>query len=47
MNPYDIVLLVLMGGLDIVERHPGESAKEARKRLRAARKATRKLPPGP
>lgn len=38
--------LVCMGGVDIVERLPGESAKEARKRLRQARKARRKLDSG-
>lgn len=41
--------LVLMGGVDIKERLPGESEREARKRIKARRKARRKrkrgLPP--
>lgn len=35
--------LVCMGGVDIVERLRGESAKEARKRIKAARKAQRQI----
>ncbi|WP_420633324.1 DUF1707 SHOCT-like domain-containing protein [Candidatus Palauibacter sp.] len=35
--------LVLMGGVEIVERLPGESAREARKRIRRARKARHRL----
>lgn len=38
--------LVCMGGVDVVERLPGESAKEARKRLKRARKARRRLDAG-
>jgi hypothetical protein len=45
----------MMGGLDIETRLPGESARQARKRVRGERKAreralrsgsTRQLPPG-
>lgn len=39
--------LVLMAGLDVVERLPGESAKEARKRIKAERKAAKRLDAGP
>ena len=35
--------LICMGSLDIVERERGETAKDARKRVRARRKAQRKL----
>ncbi|MXW65619.1 MAG: DUF1707 domain-containing protein [Gemmatimonadales bacterium] len=38
--------LVCMGGVDVVERHPGESAREARKRIRKDRKARRRLASG-
>ncbi len=38
--------LVCMGGVDVVERHPGESARDARKRIRNDRKARRKLASG-
>ena len=38
--------LVCMGGVDVVERLPGESAKEARKRLKRARRARRRLDAG-
>ena len=38
--------LVCMGGVDVVERHPGESAREARKRIRRNRKARRRLASG-
>lgn len=38
--------LVIMGGVDVVERLPGESAREARKRRKAARKARRRLDSG-
>lgn len=37
---------VLMGGVDIVERLPGESAREARKRLKAERRARKRLARG-
>ncbi len=37
--------LVLMGGVDIKERLAGETEREARKRLKAERKAQRRLPP--
>lgn len=36
--------LVLMGGVDIKERLPGETEREARKRVKAERKAKRRLP---
>ncbi|MDX1578166.1 MAG: DUF1707 domain-containing protein [Gemmatimonadota bacterium] len=36
--------LVLMGGVSVQERLPGESAREAKKRLKAWRKAQRELP---
>ena len=35
--------LVCMGGVDVVERLPGESAREARKRLKTEKKAHRRL----
>lgn len=38
--------LVCMGGVDVVERHPGESARDARKRIRRDRKARRRLASG-
>ncbi|MYC86928.1 MAG: DUF1707 domain-containing protein [Gemmatimonadales bacterium] len=38
--------LVCMGGVDVVERHPGESARDARKRIRKDRKARRRLASG-
>ena len=38
--------LVCMGGVDVVERHPGESAREARRRIRKDRKARRRLASG-
>ena len=38
--------LVCMGGVDIVERLAGESAREARKRLKMERKARRRLDSG-
>lgn len=38
--------LVCMGGVDVVERHPGESARDARKRIKRDRKARRRLPSG-
>jgi len=43
--------LVAMGGIEITQRYPGESAREARKRLKAAARARRRLrsgeaPPG-
>lgn len=38
--------LVCMGGVDVVERLPGESAREARKRLKMERKARRRLDSG-
>jgi len=38
--------LVCMAGLDVVERERGETAREARKRRRALKKARRKLRPG-
>ena len=38
--------LVCMGGVDVVERLPGESAKEARKRLKMEKKARRRLDSG-
>ena len=38
--------LVCMGGVDVVERLPGESAREARKRVRRDRKARRRLASG-
>jgi len=38
--------LVCMGGVDVVERHPGESARDARKRVRKDRKARRELASG-
>ena len=37
--------LVIMGGVEIKERHPGESDREARKRLKAERKAKKLAPP--
>lgn len=39
--------LVVMGGVDVVERLPGESAREARKRRKRERKARRREGPGP
>lgn len=38
--------LVCMGGVDVVERHPGESAREARKRISRDRKPRRRLAAG-
>ena len=38
--------LVCMGGVDVVERHPGESARDARRRIRKDRKARRRLASG-
>jgi hypothetical protein len=38
--------LVCMGGVDVVERHPGESARDARKRIKKDRKARRRLAAG-
>ena len=38
--------LVCMGGVDVVERHPGESARDARKRIKMDRKARRRLASG-
>ncbi len=38
--------LVCMGGIDVVERLPGESAREARKRLKTEKKAHRRLDSG-
>lgn len=38
--------LVCMGGVDVVERHPGESARDARKRIGKDRKARRRLASG-
>ena len=39
--------LVMMGGVDIRVRHPGETEREAKKRIRAEKKARRNaLPPG-
>lgn len=38
--------LVCMGGVDVVERHPGESARDARKRIKRDRKARRRLASG-
>ena len=38
--------LVCMGGVDVVERHPGESARDARKRIKKDRKARRRLASG-
>lgn len=37
---------VCMGGVDVVERHPGESARDARKRIKKDRKARRRLASG-
>lgn len=39
--------LVCMGSVEVVERERGETAREAKKRLKATRKARRKLGPGP
>ncbi len=39
--------VVLMGGVDIAERLPGESAREARKRVKAERRAARRLAAAP
>ena len=38
--------LVCMGGVDVVERHPGESARDARKRIKRDRRARRRLASG-
>ncbi len=38
--------LVCMGGVDVVERFPGESVRDARKRIRKDRKARRRLASG-
>ena len=36
--------LAVMGGISVSVRHPGESARDARKRLRKERKARKRLP---
>lgn len=36
---------VMMGGVDITQRLPGESVRQAKKRIKAERKARAKLPP--
>ena len=38
--------LVCMGGVDVVERHPGESARDARRRIKRDRRARRRLASG-
>lgn len=38
--------LVMMGGVEVVEREPGESAREARKRLKALKRERKRLKSG-